>query len=76
MVGHSESGVNKGRGMRILSRHFDIPTAQMMAFGDYDNDIPMLETVGYSYIMANATRGWRSTRSIGRAVTMSSGSCM
>ncbi|ARY90243.1 MULTISPECIES: HAD family hydrolase [Lacticaseibacillus] len=50
-------GVNKGRGMRILSRHFDIPTAQMMAFGDYDNDIPMLETVGYSYIMANATQG-------------------
>lgn len=50
-------GVNKGRGMRILSRHFDIPTTQMMAFGDYDSDIPMLETVGYSYIMANATQG-------------------
>lgn len=29
----------------------------MMAFGDYDNDISMLETVGYSYMLAKLTVG-------------------
>ena len=40
--------------MRFLANHFNISTAEMMAFGDTYNDKEMLQTVKYSYLMGNA----------------------
>lgn len=48
-------GVDKGSAMRFLGNYLQIETDQMMAFGDTYNDAEMLETVGYSYLMANAS---------------------
>lgn len=47
-------GVDKGHGLRILGKHLGISSAQMMAFGDTDNDLAMLSEVKYSYAVANA----------------------
>lgn len=47
-------GVDKGRALCRLGEYIGCGTEQMMAFGDNYNDIEMLETVKYSYIMKNA----------------------
>lgn len=47
-------GVNKGRAMRALQEQMGLSPAECMAFGDYLNDIELLEAVGESYAMANA----------------------
>lgn len=41
----------------ILESEFSILPEEMLVFGDYDNDIPMLEKSPYSYAMANASYG-------------------
>ncbi|WP_246287413.1 HAD family hydrolase [Lacticaseibacillus absianus] len=46
---------DKGQALAWLGQHLGIPTAAMMAFGDTDNDIAMMQTVGYGVLMANAT---------------------
>ena len=43
----------KGTGIRQLGELLQIPMEQVLAIGDNDNDVPMLETVGYPYIMEN-----------------------
>ena len=47
-------GVNKGTAMKQIGEAFQIETTQMMAFGDTYNDIEMLQTVKYGYVMENA----------------------
>lgn len=47
-------GVDKGSGIRHLTEHLGIALADVAAFGDTYNDIPMLDIVGHSYVMANA----------------------
>ena len=47
-------GVNKGRAMRMLQEIKGISPDQCMAFGDYLNDLEMLESVTESYAMENA----------------------
>lgn len=47
-------GVDKGSGIRHLAQHLGIDLSDIAAFGDTYNDIPMLDTVGHSYVMANA----------------------
>jgi len=47
-------GVHKGRAMRALQEQMGISPEACMAFGDYLNDIELLEAVGESYAMANA----------------------
>ena len=49
-----QPGVNKGRAMRALQAQLAIPPQACMAFGDYLNDIELLEAVTESYAMANA----------------------
>lgn len=48
-------GVNKGTAMLELGRQLSVGPADMMAFGDTYNDIEMLQVVGYSYVVANAS---------------------
>lgn len=47
-------GIDKGSGIRRLAGHLGIELADVAAFGDTYNDIPMLEAVGHSYLVANA----------------------
>lgn len=49
--------VNKGNAIQRLGKKLAISPAQMMAFGDNYNDREILETVKYSYAMANAAHG-------------------
>ncbi|HFI0631739.1 TPA: Cof-type HAD-IIB family hydrolase [Streptococcus suis] len=48
-------GIHKAWGLAQVLTSLDIEPEQVMAFGDSDNDIEMLELVGYSYAMENAT---------------------
>lgn len=48
-------GVNKGSGLLRILERLGVKPEECMAFGDYDNDIPMLRICGESYAMANAT---------------------
>jgi Cof subfamily protein (haloacid dehalogenase superfamily) len=50
-------GVDKGTGVLALCRLLGIDPARVLAIGDNDNDIPMLEVVGYAVAMGNATPG-------------------
>ncbi|WP_430812681.1 MULTISPECIES: HAD family hydrolase [unclassified Carboxylicivirga] len=47
-------GVNKGKAIRLLQDEMGIRPEETMAFGDYLNDLEMLQTVHHSYAMANA----------------------
>lgn len=47
-IGHS-----KGSGIEFLINHFNIDKKNTFAFGDSNNDIPMLESVSNSIVMGN-----------------------
>lgn len=46
--------VNKGSALRALAESLDIAPDEILAFGDGENDITMLEYAGHSYAVANA----------------------
>lgn len=48
------SGVNKGAALERLQEALGISREQTMAFGDYLNDLELLDAAGHSYAMANA----------------------
>ena len=50
----SPDGVSKGTSLAILARHLGLTLDEVMAFGDGQNDVPMLETAGFGYAMRNA----------------------
>lgn len=52
--------VNKGKGVEMLARALGLGLDEVCAFGDYDNDISMLEIVGLSVAMDNALPGVKS----------------
>ena len=45
---------SKGAALAALCQMLNIPTAQVMALGDADNDIGMLQTAGIGVAMSNA----------------------
>ena len=47
-------GVNKGSAIRYLQQQFGISYDETMVFGDYLNDLEMMDTAWYSFAMANA----------------------
>jgi len=49
--------VNKGTAIKFLQSDFGISENETMAFGDYYNDVSMLENVYHSYVMENAPEG-------------------
>lgn len=53
-------GVDKADGLRAVSEITGIAPEEMMAFGDEQNDLPMLEYVGTGYAMENAPDAVRS----------------
>lgn len=60
LVEGTPQGADKGEGLRRLCRLLGIDPARVLAIGDSDNDIPMLETAGYAVAMGNASPGVRA----------------
>jgi len=50
----SENDANKGHAIQLIQNLYGISKEQTMAFGDYNNDIEMLENAYFSYAMENA----------------------
>ena len=59
-------GLNKGVAVRRFSERNNIPLNEIMAFGDMDNDIAMLETAGWGVCLAN---GCDKAKAIADAIT-------
>ncbi|MGS4811099.1 Cof-type HAD-IIB family hydrolase [Streptococcus sp. Z554] len=49
-----QDGIHKAWGLEELLKRWDLKPEQIMAFGDSENDIEMLEMAGISYAMENA----------------------
>lgn len=47
-------GIDKGYALQIVQDKLNISIDETMAFGDFYNDIPLLERAYYSYVMENA----------------------
>lgn len=47
-------GITKGSGLQALTELLHIPMANVMAFGDGENDIEMLQAAGIGIAMENA----------------------
>ena len=54
-------GIHKGWGLRNLMKRWNIEEHQIMAFGDSENDVEMLELAGFSYAMKNAENKAKET---------------
>ncbi|MEX2030737.1 MAG: HAD family hydrolase [Anaerolineales bacterium] len=54
-------GVDKGKGASFLSQHTGIPLQAMLAVGDSDVDLPLLDAVGHSAAPSNAEAGVRNS---------------
>ncbi len=57
MVGRVEvmnPAINKGRALEAIARHAGIPMSDVMAIGDGNNDLPMLQAAGVGVLMGNA----------------------
>lgn len=54
MLEISAVGVTKSAGLELLAEHLGMTRADVMAFGDGDNDVEMLEWAGRSWAVANA----------------------
>ena len=46
---------DKGKGVRIVAKHYGIGLEDTIGFGDSMNDLEMIQTVGYSVCMANGS---------------------
>lgn len=51
----NNANVNKGLAVDKVTAYFNLTADDAIAFGDYDNDIPMLEKAGISIAMSNGT---------------------
>ena len=49
-----QSGIHKAWGLQELLKRWDIKAEEIMAFGDSENDVEMLQLAGISYAMENA----------------------
>lgn len=49
------AGIDKGSALEAVSELLSIPLSQMIAFGDWDNDAPMLRAAGMGICMANGS---------------------
>lgn len=53
-------GVDKGSALKIIQNKLGVSTDETMAFGDFYNDIPLLQNAYYSYVMSNANDDMKS----------------
>jgi hydroxymethylpyrimidine pyrophosphatase-like HAD family hydrolase len=57
LVEGTAQGVDKGLGVLHLCELLNINPQRVLAIGDSDNDIPMLEAVGFGVAMGNSSPG-------------------
>lgn len=57
LVEGTAQGIDKGHGVLRLCAMLGVDPARVLAIGDSDNDIPMLEAVGFAVAMGNASPG-------------------
>ena len=50
----ANAGVTKGSGMDFVAEHLGLDTADVVAFGDGENDVELLAWAGYAVAVANA----------------------
>lgn len=50
----SDPQVNKGKAVQLLQSKYGISKEETMVFGDFNNDLEMIEQAYFSYAMANA----------------------
>ncbi|MGT2935670.1 Cof-type HAD-IIB family hydrolase [Streptococcus castoreus] len=55
-----QTGIHKAWGLKKLMEAYQVTADQLMAFGDGENDIEMLELAHFSYAMANAPASVKS----------------
>lgn len=48
-------GANKGNALTMIQEHFGITPEETVAFGNADNDIPMIKQAKYGYAVADAS---------------------
>ena len=53
-------GCNKGNAISIIQEHYGIRPEETVAFGNADNDIPMLKKAKYSYAVAGASENLKN----------------
>ncbi len=53
-------GIDKGRGLLTLCELLCIDPQRVLAMGDNDNDIPMLQAAGFGIAMGNANAGMKA----------------
>lgn len=58
-------GVTKASGLKTLTAHLGLNAAQVVAFGDGDNDVPMFQWAGDSVAMPH---GWPDAKATARLV--------
>ena len=63
-----KAGLNKAVGLKKAADHFQIPAERIIAFGDEDNDLDMLEYAGKGIAMGN---GIAEVKNIANEVTLS-----
>lgn len=49
-----KKGINKAKALQYLMKELHIQPEEVMAFGNTENDVPMLQMAGRSYAVANA----------------------
>lgn len=64
----SKAGVNKWKGLEVIAAHFGIASEHVIAFGDEDNDLEMIQNAGYGVAMDNANP---LLKSVARHITAS-----
>ncbi len=57
LVEATAQGIDKGQGVLRLCRILNVDSQRVLAIGDSNNDIPMLEVAGYAVAMGNASDG-------------------
>ncbi|MFD2443163.1 Cof-type HAD-IIB family hydrolase [Bacillus sp. CGMCC 1.16607] len=62
------TGLNKAVGIQKVADYYQIPSSRIIAFGDEDNDLEMLEYAGYGVAMGN---GIDQVKNIANDVTLS-----
>ncbi len=68
LVELSAPGITKASGLAAVAASFDVPAADVLAFGDMPNDLEMVQWVGHGVAMAN---GHPSLRDVADEVTSS-----
>lgn len=64
----TRTGVCKVTGLKMLADFLDVPMERVMAVGDSENDLEMIEAAGYGIAMGNVLE---SVKAVAKDVTLS-----